>query len=98
MKTTIAFICGAVVGALGLQVGSAEDSQRRGVNHIGISTGNYDKALAFYKNTLGAKEAFTIRTPKTRLGRLAQFMARAQCASFHRGTASSAGNGPAPAP
>ena len=61
MKTTIAFICGALVGALLLQVSSAQDSQRRGVNHIGISTGNYEKALAFYKDTLGAKEAFTIR-------------------------------------
>jgi catechol 2,3-dioxygenase-like lactoylglutathione lyase family enzyme len=61
MKTTIAFVSGAVVGALLLQASSAQDSHRRGINHIGISTGNYEEALAFYKDALGAKEAFTIR-------------------------------------
>jgi lactoylglutathione lyase len=49
------------VGALLLQVGAAQDGSRRGVNHIGISTQNYDASLAFYRDTLGAKEAFTIR-------------------------------------
>jgi catechol 2,3-dioxygenase-like lactoylglutathione lyase family enzyme len=61
MKTTITFVSGAVVGALLLQASSAQDSHRRGINHIGISTGNYEEALAFYKDALGAKEAFTIR-------------------------------------
>ena len=61
MKGTILFVCGVVVGALLLQVSTAQDSRRRGVNHIGISTRNYDAALKFYKDTLGAKEAFTVR-------------------------------------
>ena len=50
-----------LVGALLLQAGVAQDRSRRGVNHVGIATHDYDEALAFYKDTLGAKEAFTIR-------------------------------------
>jgi len=61
MKGTILFVCGVIVGALLLQVSTAQDNQRRGINHIGISTRNYDAALKFYKDTLGAKEAFTVR-------------------------------------
>ncbi len=63
MKSTILFVCGVVVGALLLQVSTAQDNRRRGINHIGISTRNYDAALKFYKDTLGAKEAFTVRNP-----------------------------------
>ena len=63
MKGTILFVCGVMVGALLLQVSTAQDSQRRGINHIGISTKNYDAALKFYKDTLGAKEAFTVKNP-----------------------------------
>jgi catechol 2,3-dioxygenase-like lactoylglutathione lyase family enzyme len=61
MKGTILFVCGVVVGGVLLQAGVAQDSQRRGINHIGISTSHFDAALAFYKDTLGAKEAFTLR-------------------------------------
>ena len=43
--------------------GVAQDRARRGLNHVGISTRHYDEALEFYKGTLGAKEAFTIRNP-----------------------------------
>jgi catechol 2,3-dioxygenase-like lactoylglutathione lyase family enzyme len=50
-----------LVGALLLQAGVAQDRNRRGVNHVGISTHDYDAALAFYRDTLGAKEAFTLR-------------------------------------
>ena len=63
MKSASMFLGGLVVGVLLLQVGVAQDASRRGVNHIGISTQNYDAALAFYRDTLGAKEAFTIRNP-----------------------------------
>jgi len=63
MKNASMFLGGMVVGALLLQVGVAQDASRRGVNHIGISTQNYDAALAFYRDTLGATEAFTIRNP-----------------------------------
>jgi catechol 2,3-dioxygenase-like lactoylglutathione lyase family enzyme len=61
MKGAALFVSGIVVGALLLQVGKAQDSRRRGINHIGISTSHYDEALKFYKDTLGAKEAFTVR-------------------------------------
>jgi catechol 2,3-dioxygenase-like lactoylglutathione lyase family enzyme len=61
MKSSIMFVAGTVVGALLLQVVAAQDSNRRGINHVGIRTQNYAAALAFYRDTLGAKEAFTIR-------------------------------------
>jgi catechol 2,3-dioxygenase-like lactoylglutathione lyase family enzyme len=62
MKGSAMFLGGVVAGALLLQV-VAQDTSRRGVNHIGIRTQNYDAALAFYRDTLGAREAFTIRNP-----------------------------------
>src|SRR5690242_19104229 len=61
MKGTALFIGGVVVGAALIQVGVAQDTSRRGLNHIGIATHDYGAALAFYRDTLGAKEAFTIR-------------------------------------
>jgi catechol 2,3-dioxygenase-like lactoylglutathione lyase family enzyme len=61
MRGSVLFASGIVVGSLLVQIGLAQDSSRRGVNHVGISTAHYDEALAFYKGTLGAKEAFTVR-------------------------------------
>jgi catechol 2,3-dioxygenase-like lactoylglutathione lyase family enzyme len=52
-----------VVGAVLVQTSIAQDPARRGLNHVGIGTRNYDAALAFYRDTLGAREAFTIRNP-----------------------------------
>lgn len=63
MRGSAWFVCGMLVAALLLQSGVAQDRSRRGVNHVGISTHDYDAALAFYKDTLGAKEAFTLRNP-----------------------------------
>ena len=63
MKGSVWFLGGLVVGAVLVQVSVAQDRSRRGVNHVGISTQNYDAALAFYRDTLGAKEAFTVRNP-----------------------------------
>jgi catechol 2,3-dioxygenase-like lactoylglutathione lyase family enzyme len=63
MKSSALFLGGMLAGGLLLQVGVAQDASRRGLNHIGISTQNYDAALAFYRDTLGAREAFTIRNP-----------------------------------
>jgi catechol 2,3-dioxygenase-like lactoylglutathione lyase family enzyme len=63
MKSTLFFLSGIVVGGLLVQSVVAQDRARRGLNHVGISTRNYDAALEFYKDTLGAKEAFTIRNP-----------------------------------
>ena len=61
MRGSGLFLAGLVVGATLVQLSVAQDRGRRGVNHIGISTQNYDAALAFYRDTLGAKEAFTVR-------------------------------------
>ena len=61
MKGSMMFLGGIVVGALLVQVGVAQDRARRGLNHVGIATHDYGAALAFYKDTLGAKEAFTVR-------------------------------------
>jgi catechol 2,3-dioxygenase-like lactoylglutathione lyase family enzyme len=63
MKAAAWFLGGLVVGTVLVQVSAAQDRARRGLNHIGIGTRNYDAALAFYRDTLGAKEAFTIRNP-----------------------------------
>jgi catechol 2,3-dioxygenase-like lactoylglutathione lyase family enzyme len=61
MKASVWFLGGVVVGTALVQVSVAQDRARRGLNHIGIGTKNYDAALAFYRDTLGAKEAFTVR-------------------------------------
>jgi catechol 2,3-dioxygenase-like lactoylglutathione lyase family enzyme len=63
MRASAWFLGGLVVGAVLVQTSVAQDRARRGLNHIGIGTKNYDAALAFYRDTLGAKEAFTIRNP-----------------------------------
>jgi len=63
MKSWVLFLGGMIVGASLIQIGVAQDRSRRGVNHIGINTRHYDDALAFYVETLGAKETFTIRNP-----------------------------------
>jgi catechol 2,3-dioxygenase-like lactoylglutathione lyase family enzyme len=63
MRGPALFLGGLIVGAVLMQASDAQDRARRGLNHIGIGTKNYDAALAFYRDTLGAKEAFTIRNP-----------------------------------
>ena len=63
MRASAWFLGGLVVGAALVQTGVAQDRARRGLNHVGIGTRDYDAALAFYRDTLGAKEAFTIRNP-----------------------------------
>lgn len=61
MRSIAWFLGGIVVGVALIELALAQDAARRGVNHIGIATHRYDEALAFYKDTLGAKEAFTVR-------------------------------------
>ena len=63
MRGSVLFFSGMIVGALLVQNGIAQDESRRGVNHVAIGTKHYDEALALYRDTLGAKEAFTIRNP-----------------------------------
>ena len=61
MRALTWFLGGLVVGAVLVQTSVAQDRARRGLNHVAIGTKNYDAALGFYRDTLGAKEAFTIR-------------------------------------
>ncbi len=63
MKASVWFLGGLITGVVLVQTSVAQDRARRGLNHIGIGTRDYDAALAFYRDTLGAKEAFTIRNP-----------------------------------
>ena len=60
MRGCALLVCGMVLGALLQQSGVAQDRGRRGLNHIGINTRHYEQALAFYRDALGAKEAFSI--------------------------------------
>ena len=63
MRAAPWFLGGLIAGAVLVQASVAQDRARRGLNHIGIGTRDYAAALAFYRDTLGAKEAFTIRNP-----------------------------------
>src|SRR5688572_23343532 len=63
VKSSTLFLGGMAAGALLLQVALAQDRSRRGLNHIGIRTHDYDAAVAFYRDKLGATEAFTVRNP-----------------------------------
>src|SRR5688500_18168889 len=63
MRASAGFLGGLGVGGALAQTGVAQDRARVGLNHVGIGTRDYDAALAFYRDTLGAKEAFTIRNP-----------------------------------
>ena len=46
MKALAWFLGGLVVGAALVQTSIAQDRARRGLNHVGIGTRNYDAALA----------------------------------------------------
>jgi catechol 2,3-dioxygenase-like lactoylglutathione lyase family enzyme len=62
MQSLVLFLSGIMVGALLLSTGSAQErAQPRRLNHVGITTRHYEQALEFYKKTLGAREAFTLR-------------------------------------
>ncbi len=61
MRGVVLFCCGLLVGITVMQVGAAEDSTVRGLNHVGIVVKDYAAALAFYENTLGFREAYTIK-------------------------------------
>lgn len=65
MKSLLFFIAGVVVGAMLLQTGTAQDNvveprPARALNHIGIVVADYEAAYAFYTESLGLKEAYTV--------------------------------------
>jgi catechol 2,3-dioxygenase-like lactoylglutathione lyase family enzyme len=57
------FIAGIVVGVLLMQPGSAQQPPVPGLrlNHVGIYAKDFDESMKFYTQTMGFKEAFTIK-------------------------------------
>jgi catechol 2,3-dioxygenase-like lactoylglutathione lyase family enzyme len=56
------FAAGIVVGIFLMQPGEAQN-QKTGLrlNHVGIYAKDYDESMRFYTQTIGLKEAFTIK-------------------------------------
>lgn len=63
MKGTVLFAAGVLVGTLLTQTGKAQDVRPRGLNHVGIAVKNVNEAAAFYKRTLGLREAYALQRP-----------------------------------
>ena len=61
-KSVSLFAAGIVVGIFLMQPGAAQN-QKSGLrlNHVGIYAKDYDASLRFYRETVGLKEAFTIK-------------------------------------
>src|SRR4029077_12980326 len=61
------FAAGIIVGAFLMQPGSAQQSAQQKqstglrLSHVGIYTKDYDESMRFYTQTIGLKEAFTIK-------------------------------------
>jgi len=57
------FAAGAVAGVFLMQPGLAQQNQNPGLrlNHVGIYVKDYDESMRFYTQTMGFKEAFTIK-------------------------------------
>ncbi len=59
------FAAGIGVGAFLMQPGRAQTSQVSGLrlNHVGIYAKDFDESMRFYTQTMGFREAFTIKDP-----------------------------------
>ena len=57
------FAAGVAVGIFLMQPGEAQPNPKPGLrlNHVGIYAKDYDESLRFYTQTVGLKEAFTIK-------------------------------------
>jgi catechol 2,3-dioxygenase-like lactoylglutathione lyase family enzyme len=57
------FAAGLVVGIFLMQPGLAQQNRNPGLrlNHVGIYTKDYDESMRFYTQTMGFREAFTIK-------------------------------------
>ena len=57
------FAGGMIAGIVMMQPGAAQPNQGLGLrlNHVGIYAKDYDASMRFYTQTLGLKEAFTIK-------------------------------------
>lgn len=63
MKNAAYLALGIVLGAVLVGPGLAQQSQKHGLNHIGIRVKDYARAMAFYTGALGLREAYTVRKP-----------------------------------
>ena len=63
VRSLALFAAGIVVGAFLMQPGVAQQNQKTGLrlNHVGIYAKDYDESMRFYTQTVGLKEAFTIK-------------------------------------
>jgi lactoylglutathione lyase len=59
----VLFAAGIGVGAFLMQPGTAQQSQIPGLrlNHVGIYVKDFDESMRFYTQTMGLREAFTIK-------------------------------------
>jgi catechol 2,3-dioxygenase-like lactoylglutathione lyase family enzyme len=59
----VLFAAGICVGVLLMQPGAAQPNPAPGLrlNHVGIYTKDFDESMRFYTQTVGLREAFTIR-------------------------------------
>jgi catechol 2,3-dioxygenase-like lactoylglutathione lyase family enzyme len=59
------FAAGIGVGAFLMQPGRAQTNQVSGLrlNHVGIYAKDFDESMRFYTQTMGFREAFTIKDP-----------------------------------
>lgn len=59
------FAAGIGVGAFLMQPGRAQNTQIPGLrlNHVGIYVKDFDESMRFYTQTMGLREAFTIKDP-----------------------------------
>src|SRR5215510_4672019 len=63
LRGPLIFLVGVGVG-LAVNIGIAQDRRlpgMNGINHLAFVTPKYDAMMAFYTQTLGFREAFTIR-------------------------------------
>src|SRR5271169_480957 len=60
------FAAGIGVGAFLMQPGRAQTSEVSGLrlNHVGIYVKDFDESMRFYTQTMGFREAFTIKSPE----------------------------------
>jgi catechol 2,3-dioxygenase-like lactoylglutathione lyase family enzyme len=61
MRGGVLFGAGMLVGVMVMQLGAAQGSGVRTLNHVGMVVGNYDAAFDFYTKTMGFREAYTIK-------------------------------------
>jgi catechol 2,3-dioxygenase-like lactoylglutathione lyase family enzyme len=63
VRSVALFAAGIVVVVVLMQPGEAQQKQSTGLrlNHVGIYAKDYDESMRFYTQTMGLKEAFTIK-------------------------------------